>query len=169
MNFQRDITLVSPGGTKRSATVSCHARHWNEGSFSRRECTIQLRARKGSTFTARPMTSLKRSAGSETSFPSMISAHCVMALAVVCIPRECCAIWVQDWRHINCKWASQSVRKTSFISSKLTRRGSGNSCGAKGFLVSVVKAKDSTVVVPRHFLTIWPLATRECPPTCATL
>ena len=44
MNFQRDITLVSPGGTKRSATVSCHARHWNEGSFSRRECTIQLRA-----------------------------------------------------------------------------------------------------------------------------
>jgi hypothetical protein len=44
MTFQRDITLVGPGDTKRSATVSYHARHWNEGSYSRRECSIRLRA-----------------------------------------------------------------------------------------------------------------------------
>jgi len=35
---------VGPGGEKRTATLSCHRHFWNEGSYDRRECTIQLRA-----------------------------------------------------------------------------------------------------------------------------
>ena len=44
MNYQRQITMVGPGGKTTSATVSCHARDWDEEGFSRRECTIQLHA-----------------------------------------------------------------------------------------------------------------------------
>lgn len=40
----REITLVGPSGEKRPATVSCDERHCNEKGYSRRECTIQLRA-----------------------------------------------------------------------------------------------------------------------------
>jgi hypothetical protein len=118
MNFQRDITLVSPGGTKRSATVSCHARHWNEGSFSRRECTIQLRA-EGFDIHSAAYDFFEAFCG----IRDQLSVHDFYPLcygASRCVyPSGSCAIWVQDWRHINCKWASQSVRKTSFISSKL--------------------------------------------------
>jgi hypothetical protein len=39
-----EITIVGAAGTRRFASVSCHERYWNEGGFSRRECSIQLRA-----------------------------------------------------------------------------------------------------------------------------
>ena len=40
----REIALVGPRGEKRGGTVCCDERHWSENGFSRRECTIQLRA-----------------------------------------------------------------------------------------------------------------------------
>lgn len=41
---KREITLVGPGGEKRTAAVSCSLRHWSEQKFSRRECSIRLQA-----------------------------------------------------------------------------------------------------------------------------
>ena len=34
--------MIGPGGERRPATVLCDVRHWSEGGFGQRECSIQL-------------------------------------------------------------------------------------------------------------------------------
>jgi hypothetical protein len=41
--FAHTISLADSSGNVRAATLTCEARDWNEGGFSRRTCVIKLR------------------------------------------------------------------------------------------------------------------------------